>query len=177
MIKPLNYDLLRSQVPAFYYKRFKVDDIRIKFYFSIPLDYGFGYLLRRISSKWSEEVIPNGNAYHKDVKYTLIHTTRGRRLNDLPAPLRLVSTPAETNVFLAAAPAPVDNDGYGVCFAATPVKNRLVFNEYYFYRETLFIEFIFNLNMNTTPAELITAYLDVMLDGYLIPEKSLEMWG
>ena len=170
MAEALNYDLLRQQTPAFYYKRFRIlTGTAFKFYFLIPLDFGYGYLLRRISSKWANftgEVQP-------PLDYELIHTTRGRKLNNIPAPLRLISTPGTDGVTVVNAPSPVDNAGFNVCMSDEPLKNRVVINEYYFYRETLYL----NLYFRAVAGVEIDRYIDIMLDGYLIPEKDLEMWG
>lgn len=177
----LNIDVIRQQIPAFYYRRFRLltgTPIIQKQIFSIPLDYGFGYLLRNISSRWS--AFDHGGAlFSNGLDIELVHWTRGRRLQNFPYPLRLISTPGETEPIppavtgYVASPLPVDTTGFSINFFASPVRNRIVINEYYFYRETLYLELQFR---SRAALSTDTNYIDVMLDGYLIPERSLDMW-
>ena len=165
-IPKLDIDLLRQQVPAWFYKRFDLTAGGTKFDYTIPIDYGFGYLLRSINTKWPEM---EGETLHSKYSIEFIITSRGRILQNVPYPIRLISTPAEVGVTVNAAPVPVDNDIFSVCFKATPVKNRILLNYYYQYRETIYIRIdtIFSTELN---------YFDLVLDGYYIPEKILDLW-
>lgn len=175
---PFNFDDYRQQVPYFYFKRFHPDAITNGFEadinWIIPLDFGYGYLLRQISSKWPKYENQIG-AQYPNLNISLFNTIRGATRQNNPIPLRLVSTPGKDGCVQVAAPAPVDNDIFSVCYTSVPpVKNRLIYNLFFQYRDAI------HLKLNWSPQLPLqffeNSYMDIMLDGYLIPQKDLSMW-
>lgn len=169
LTQTLDIDYLKQQVPAWFFRRLTSNSINKYIDFLIPIDWGYGYLLRSIKSKW-RDVAGAGepNSGHLDIKF--IKTTRARELQNDYYPVRLISTPGENGVNFVAAPNPVDNDIFSKCFAATPVKNVLILNYYYQYRETMYIKLLIGGLIEQDN------YVDILLDGYYIPEKSLPLW-
>lgn len=168
----LNVDELRQQVPAFFYKRLDIFQ-KAKDYFLIPIDYGYAYLLRSIRTKWSEYNSPNGSIVVRDGKIEFVQSYAGRPLQNVPYPARLISTPAETGVTITPAPSPVDQDAYGVNMTATPVKNNIILNYLYQRRETLDLRFLFSV---VGSALQIDSYVDILLEGYYIPDRISGEW-
>ena len=168
----LNVDDLRQQVPAFFYKRLNLFQ-KLQDYFLIPIDYGYAYLLRSIRTKWSEFNSPNGSIVVRNGKLEFIQSYAGRPLQNEPYPARLISTPAESGVTITTAPAAVDQDAFGVNMTATPVKNNILLNYLYQRRETLDLRFRFDI---TGSSLQIDSYVDVLFEGYYIPDRTLDEW-
>lgn len=170
LTQTLDVNYLKQQVPAWFYRRISSQpDINKQVDFLVPIDWGYGYLLRSIKTKWQDKQgAGEPDSGNLDIKF--IRTTRGRELQNDFYPVRLISTPAEPGVTVVAAPAPVDNDIFSVCFTATPVKNVIILNYYYQYRETIYIKLLIGGEIEQG------AYVDMLLDGYYIPEKNLPLW-
>lgn len=168
----IDVDELRQQVPAFFYKRFDLSTA-INGYFLIPIDWGFAYLLRSIRTKW--QAVNEGNGFSKlrQILIEFTQNTSARNLQDIQYPVRLISTPAESGVTAYAAPMPVDNDGFGVNFTATPVKNNLLLNYVYQHRETLDARIQFDVRDSGSNYDMV---VDLLFIGYYLPERSLDEW-
>ncbi len=174
---PFSYDDYRQQVPYFYYKRFEIDfnsaNLGRSNIWSFALDYGYAYLLRRLSSQWP--IKDDIATPQTELDISFFNMIRGSKYQDKPYPLRQVTTPGNPDINFSAAPAPVDQDGFGINFDAAGVKNRLVYNLFYQFRDAIHIEV--NFRVQVPPVAAGKTYVDLMLDGYLIPEKNLAMWG
>lgn len=170
----LDVDVLRQQVPAFYYRRFKVlaASQASPLIFNQELNYGYGYLLRQVTIKYPERNnigTPNAPNPILDIAYTNIISAVPYQ--NLSYPIDLASSQGNPGVSWANQPSSVDQDGFGIGMTATPLKNRIIYNLYYFYRQNIFIELRFRQNV-----PIVETYVDVMLTGYQIPEKNLDMW-
>jgi hypothetical protein len=168
----LNVDELRQQVPAFFFKRFDLFNKAVV-YFLIPIDYGFAYLLRSIRTKWQELSDANGASKNRNLKIEFVQSYAGRTLQNERYPARLISTPAEPGVTVIGAPAPYDNTAFDVNMTATPVKNNILLNYVYQRRETLNCQLRFDVIQLT--GELDT-YIDILFEGYYIPDRILDEW-
>lgn len=169
----LDVDVLRQQVPAFYYQRYKIlaATQASPLIFNQDLNFGYGYLLRQVTIKYPElaniaGIEPNPIL---DIAYTNIISAVPYQ--NLPYPTGLASSQNNSGVGWAFQPSPVDQDGFGIGMSATALKNRLIYNLYYFYRQNIFIELRFRQNV-----PIVETYVDVMLTGYQIAEKDLDMW-
>lgn len=170
----LHFDLQRQQVPYIYYKIFQIVPTTQaqRVTWTIPLDKGYGFLLRRLGGIYGliNSEAPNANIPPL-VNIGLFDTTRGRTWQDINYPLRLVLTPGDQG-YWAIQLNPVDMENFGLGFKAEPVKNKITYNKYYAYRQTVKVE------MNIDPVPVVTSglYIELLLDGYLIPEMGLEQW-
>ncbi len=171
---PFNFDDYRQQVPVFYYKRFQKSLLGGLMFSDIiwtfPFDFGYGFLLRRVSAKWINEV---GGGMVPKLLISFFDIVRGATRQNDPYPLEQVATPGYDGVTSVVAPSPVDQDIFGVCLKATPLKNRLIYNLYYKFRDTMSLKLNFD---QAPPFYEGDEYIDLLLDGYLIPEKDLAMW-
>lgn len=168
----LSIDTLTQQVPAWFYKRISLFQ-KYQEYFLIPIDYGFAYLLRSIRTKWSETNTPNGAIIARNLKIEFVQSHAARMLQNAPYPARLISTPAEPGVVIAAAPAPYDQTAFGVNMTATPVKNNIILNYVYQRRETLDARLRFDIIPIGFEQD---AYVDILFDGYYVPDRVLDEW-
>ena len=171
-------DFYRQALPFFYWKRFDLYPQGPfkdgpKYQFSFPLDYGYAFLL-------SEMIFKQGADYEGKVKIEMISKVRGREYQMFPFYPRLISTPGDTGTY-PPAPAPVDSGALNRVSYARRVENnlsaspssRLPLNVFYHYRENVFI----NVQLSTFFWGLYgPSFADLLLIGYLIPERKLAMW-
>lgn len=143
--------------PYFIYQRLTLTNTVEHFLF--PVDYGFNYLLRDIVTKYPE-VDAAGATFGPDLSFTPVHTYQSRKTSNVPVPFGLVSTPGSAGVQVNAA----------AQMTATGPKNQKKFNVIFPYRDSIHIE-ITGQN-GTTPV-----LVDIVLVGYLIPNRELSMWG
>lgn len=171
----LHYDLQRQQIPFMYQKLFRViiGEQSKRLEWTIPLERGYGFLLRRLSGQQTmQDDNPPLAADLPPIAYIeLIDTTRGRTLQDLPYPIRLVLTQADQG-YSTAQPAAIDTEFWSIGMEAKPVKNKLTYNTYYAYRQTIRLI----LSFAQTPVLDGWMFVNLILDGYLIPELGLEQW-
>lgn len=140
-----------------------------KYQISFPLDYGYAFLL-------TELIFRQDSGWAGTVKIEVINKARGREYQLTPFYPRLVSSPAEGDNFTnycSPSPAPVDNDALGRSNLSQGPKNRIQINQFYHYRENIFVnvfldDFLYGLYS--------PSYADFLLLGYLIPERKLAMW-
>lgn len=151
--------------PFFFYKRVlfgdKIEDI------IFTVDYGYDYFLNEFSYRCAEF-----NDSLQKLKIELIKGARSRSLQNQAYFARLVSTPGNSNgVVYTTAPSAVDQDAFGVNATATPLENRVRYSEPYLYSENIQIK----LSWDTVPDQ--PGYVDLLLCGYNVPEKVLQMWN
>lgn len=169
-MKPLDFDSIRSQIPAFFYKRIDLTS-KPQEYFIIPIEYGFCYLLRSIRTKWNHDIrigLP-------ELQLFFIQQIADRTLQNERYAADLVCTPNnDGSVRAVAVPVVVPPDPnpppFGINFTATPVKNNIILNYYYQRREAL------DLRVYFEPISSSLGYVDILFIGYYIPDKHLEMW-
>lgn len=173
MLEPLDYDALRGQIPAYFYKRLNLN-ARPQEYFIIPIDYGYTYLLRSIRTKWSWKGGAIEIVTRNELEIFFIQQIADRTLQNQKYPARLISTPGESEVLAVPVPPPAVPDAnpppFGINFTATPVKNNIILNYYYQHREDL------DLRLYINPVTSSDGYVDMLLIGYYIPDKNLELW-
>lgn len=171
----LHFDLQRQQVPQMYQKLFRLNpaDQNKRITFTFPLDKGYGFLLRRFGGQYTmqDDQAPLVAILPPIVYIELDDTTRGRTWQDKPYPARLVLTQADQG-YSTGQPAAVDTEFWSIGMEAEPVKNKITYNNYYAYRQT--IKLI--LSIAQTPVMAGVMFINIIFDGYLIPELGLEQW-
>ncbi len=171
----LHFDLQRQQIPQMYQKlwRVSIGQQNDRLVFTLPLDKGYGFLLRRLSGQYTmQDDIPPLQAVLPPIAYIeLFDTTRGRTWQNEAYPARLVLTQADQG-YSTMQPAAVDTDFWSVGMEAKPVKNKITYNNYYAYRQTL------KLVLSFAPTPVMAGFMlfNIIFDGYLIPELGLEQW-
>lgn len=169
----LNPDVLKEQVPAWFYKRMSLFGKPIG-YFLIPIDIGFSYLLRSIRTKWQGDSRPNGTQSYRQLKIEFVQSNADRLLQNDPYYLSLISTPAQPGVEVVAAPSAYDQTAFGVNMTATPVKNNLILNHLYQRRETLDARLKFKTTI--TAGFETEGIVDILFQGYYLPDRRADEW-
>ena len=101
-------------------------------------------------------------------------------------PIDLMSSPGRTGSIYRKAPLPVDLNGYGVNFSANQSLFSSTLNFLYRYADIIWITFS-NIesvtsiitptgSVKTVPAFFAPGFIDVVLEGYYVPEKAFTMW-
>lgn len=150
-------DSLRESQPYYIYKRIELNTPTARFLHTI--DYGFWYLLRKIHFKYPS-VDVTGAIFGPNLRFETYQTAANKFPQNVPIPFELVGSPGSTGVTIDAA----GN------MTATPVLNAKLQNVVHPYRDT--IDFRITGQNLTTPTQI-----DIMLIGYYIPEKKLQMWS
>ena len=160
-----------EQWPYVYYKRF-VTNGREPLKFLEPLDFGYGFLLIDLRSKWEDDIDQSAIMPKLNIEFTKI--IGAKKLQISPYNLANYSTPGHSGVNAVAAPLPVDNNGFNINFTATPVKDNIRYNEFYLSRENIDIDLNFLGNVLVQERQF---YIDLCLVGYLVPNETLDVWG
>lgn len=143
--------------PYFIYKRIQLTSV--KAFFLHPIDYGFDYLLRNIIVKYPE-VDSTGANYGPKLRFESVETSASRRVQNVPIPFELVTTPGSAGVQINAA----------LQMTATGPNAKKMINVVHPYRDNIHIEIT---GQNGT----LPVIVDIVTVGYLIPNKNLSMWG
>ena len=173
-----NFDDLRQQVPVMQYKRLVLNmPSTYKYVYTPKLQYGYGFLLRNIMYKAGYGIWSNGGTtYRANYFIEIVKNLNNIDMQNNPIPLDVIGTPGHCTPSVDLyypSPAPYDQDGYGLSMWALPqVKNNLILNIFYAYSEVVELKISTDHNLS----EQFKLYLDLLLFGYLIPEKSLSMW-
>lgn len=125
-------------------------------YMFYALDYGFYYLLRTIHAKYAEN---DGVTQFPDLNIFAVQKGAGKESQNVPIPINLFCTPGNSGVILSGA-----NTTAGIPKAAK------LQNIVYPFRDNM--EFQISGQAGGLPL-----FVDIMLIGYYIPVKSMEMWG
>lgn len=148
---------LSGSQPYFIYQRLTL--INTVEHFLQSVDFGFDYLLRNLIVKYPE-VDAAGATFGPDLSFTPVNSYADMKTSNFPVPFGLVATPGSAGVQVNAA----------AQMTATGPKNQKKFNVVFPYRDRIHIE-ITGQN-GTTPV-----LVDIVLVGYLIPNRELSMWG
>lgn len=160
-------------VPSFLYKRVEVGHIVERVIFTI--DYGYSYVLERISSKWPDADTSPATLVTPQILIEIFSVAAGTKAHqNEPYPLRLISTPAEPGVLSVAAPSPVDATGFNVNMTATPRKGEVELDYLFAYRSTIDIKIS---GQQLIAATWFPQFVDVVLEGYAVPEQQLAIWS
>lgn len=101
-------------------------------------------------------------------------------------PIDLMASPGRTGSIYRKAPSPVDQNGYGINFSSNQALFSSTLNFLYRYADIIWVSFS-NIESvtsiitptgatKTVPAFWAPGFIDVVLDGYYVPEKAFTMW-
>lgn len=155
-MKPVNLEIAAQVQPYFYYKRLTLTHYRE--YFIFKIDNSYGYFLRAISTGWPAI---NAHGYSPDLNLEFFNKSQLKARQLEPVPAILLSTPSGLGTKPALLPASVPANIRG---------SRKILNFFYPYGDTVEIHIT---GQDTTNPE----YIDLVLEGYYVPDKSLLYWG
>ncbi len=156
MIDLSNFDPIRESQPWWIYEKKLINQETI--YFSSEIDYGFWFLLRSIHVKWPERNQAN-TIWNPDLNMEMYERGANITPQNLPTPFKLFATQNSDGV----------SPTSGIT-TATSKKNIKLFNYVFPYRDNIELR----IHRSFTPTN--TFDCDILLIGYLLPEKSMEMW-
>lgn len=171
-ISVLNVDAARQITPLWLYRRVQVagpvENI------SFPVSYGYHYNLNRVFSKWPDRNATPVTIAYPQVQWELTDQTRSIPHQNVAYPLRLISTPAEPGVVVAPAPAPVDATAFNVNMTATGPRVTPYLGILFPYRGVIQIRLT---GFQFLVAAWRPEFVDILLDGDLVPNEELDLWG
>ena len=159
---PVDLSVAATTQPYFVYNRLALAAARVYDLFSIP--YGFDFLLRRVVTRWDGQVPGAVNAYTLPVE--LYNEASARARQNVAVPLPLLSTPGGDTVAGALAGAPL-----GISFVVLPRHSAKIVNLAFPFGDTLKL-----ITVTDFPAAA-PGFIDIVLEGYLIPEQVIALWG
>lgn len=160
-LKTAEINYIRQSTPYFIYRRLSGLLVRQFLYFTLPN--GYGYWLRRIVSRWNESI--HGDAVNFAPQIYVDFYARQNLLNRVPVPLLLLSSPGrQGEQFPGLVPPGTAPNGLEVT-AAQRLSCKIL-DQFYPYNDTIHLEFT-----GQNPTIPLPAELDIMLEGYLVPEK------
>lgn len=149
--------------PYFVYARVSLAQPRVYTVYEVP--YGFNYLLRRVVSRWDGAAVGINNGL--SIPAELFNSAQSRPRQNEPIPVHLFSSPAGDNQAVAVPGAPL-----GIQFFATPRTSARIVNIAFPYGDAVRV-----VVSNPDIPGAAVQFFDIVLEGYLIPENSLGMWG
>lgn len=168
---PVNLEFAAQVMPYWFYRRIEL--INPREYVTFEIDYGYGYWLRRVHLRWSGEYtdIRQVRQLTPGLEFEFFLKSQFKARQIEPIPGGLFSSPCGYGTS-PAAPAPVDNTGFSVNFTSAKNTSYKILNWYYPFRDVI--------EMHVTgqdPAIGQPQYLDVVMEGYYVPDSGLSMWG
>lgn len=155
MLKKIDVNKLTEIVPLFIYQRINLF-ANARGAFLYPIENGYWYWIRHIRCQWPE-VDAAGVVYNPGMAIEIRGSARHREYQNAPIPLRLLSSPCGNGVRLTA-PAGMTATG--------PTSFKII-DEMLPQRDNIELYFT---GHNVTP---FPAFIDVMLVGYMIPDKKM----
>lgn len=182
---PVDYEYAGQIQPYLIFQRRHLTALRDVFSFKV--DYGYGYLLRWLITRWPTADAAVVTALAPPLYFEVSSAGASKRRQLQPITLNLNTTPAGhalpigplTPAYAAApgvtydvaAPSPAAPDNlFSRNFSSALPSSHKILNYLFPYGSTILIE---TTGQNGT----IPAYVDLCLFGYYVPEKALRMWG
>jgi len=157
---PVNLEIAEQVQPYMIYQR--VTLVSPREFYGFRIDYGYGYLLRRLRVRWP--TIAAGPALAPSLSFEIFSKGSIKARQSQPIPFSLNSTPTDRGLGYTSPVGPPLADA-----AAIPGSFKIL-NWLFPYGST--IELHITGQTGGAPA-----YVDVVYDGYYIPEESLALWG
>jgi hypothetical protein len=126
-------------------------------------------------------------SYAPDLKIEIFDIANDKERQSEPFIVDLFSTPGREGSFYRPAPLPYNQAGFGVNASVTPPKYSSSLNFLYRYGDAIWIKFsgmqsITTIkNPETGAMDACTAfwspsYIDILLEGYYVPQRTFKMW-
>lgn len=165
-------DFSRESYPYYFYAR--VGLIYNPMPLTFTLDQGADYLIQRINATWSSQNSLVAG-YAAPLKIAVVKDAGTKKLQKVPFDIALMSSPAESGVFVATAPG--SNPQYP--HTAVPLKRSKAINSLFHFRDTIQIEIsnISNITVPGDPTGSLPPFLEIMIIGRYFPATYQEGWG
>jgi hypothetical protein len=164
VFKPINMKVAGETTPYFIYKQIPISHPREPFLFTI--NYTNGYMLRSIVAHWPTL----GRFFAGELKIEFFNQANFKSRQNVPVDLALLSTPAQNT----------DSRSFtepnGVLTMTQGQRtSRKILNFFYPYNDTIHLEISGQYFSSSNAWE--PEYVDIMLEGYYIPEPTKKAFG
>jgi len=167
----INLEIAKQCLPYFIFQRIEFSHYRE--YFFQKIDHGYGYFLKRVIFRYPERYdLLQAQVLTPQINFEFFLKSYYKSRQVDPIPGRLLSTPSNHGVS-GAAPLPVDNNIFSVCFTAGERKSYKRLDWLYPYSDTI------EINITGQDAGMLSRthqYVDIVLDGYLVPSQESKLW-
>jgi len=162
ILAPVNLEFSAQSQPFFIYENRTIAAPIERFAWRI--DYGFGYLLRRIVTHWTTQ---QGSYFNPFLRIELFDTGTGKARQVQSIPLDLITTPNRVSI---------NSPKFGNFEQGAGVRgSSKILNWYYPYGDTIEAR-ITGQVFAPVPVAWRPVNVGIMLEGYYVPEKSLGLW-
>lgn len=160
VFEPVDVSIAQQSQPMWVYGRIALTAPRSYALYTVP--YGFNLLVRRIVSRWAEI---GAGAMNPPQAGEIFNGASARARQTDPVPFGLISSPCGDNVQLFAEPL----NPSGVSMTAVSRRSTRIVNLAFPYNDTVRLEI-------TGSVAGAPSWIDLILEGYLVPESLLAMW-
>ena len=178
MIEKIDIGSVAETQPYFFHERVQLQNPALTLpatklpygYMNFKVDFGFNFLLRRIRSHFAEHDMVGGlhTQFLNTMNIEIIEKAYNVMPQNVPTPLNLCTTPASSGTTIDPTGAAI----YGDLTATAPKADKLI-NKLFPNGSNIEIY----INGNAALATTFPMYVHIVLIGYLIPKKTLTMWG
>jgi hypothetical protein len=132
------------------------------------------------------DLVKDFGDFVKDLELEILDNANNNPRQPSPLKVDLLSSPGKSMSYYRNAPSPVDNAGYGINFSSNQTFFSSTLNFLYRYNDLISLTFS-NISTvtqvigptgaaYTVPAFFSPSYIDVVLEGYYVPEKAFDLW-
>lgn len=178
MIEKIDIGPIAETQPYFYHERVPLQNPALTLpaaklpygYMNFKVDFGFNFLLRRIRSHFAEMNMVGGvhTQFLRTMNIEIIEKAYNVMPQNVPIPLSLCTTPASSGTVID----PTGTASYADLTATAPLADKLI-NKLFPNGSNIEIY----INGNAALATTFPMYVHIIIIGYLIPKKTLTMWG
>lgn len=151
--------MVAAMQPYFVYHRYLLNTPRVYSLYSVP--YGFNYLLRSVFARWDGLGTVTTDP---PLRAEIFNSASSRARQNTPVSLALVSSPGGETTTAVEPGAP-----FNISFTALGRTSSRLVNLAFPYGDTIRMEITGQIPGYTA--------VDIVLQGYLIAETALSMWG
>jgi len=160
---PVDLRVVQATQPYFVWGRLALNVPRVYAMYQVP--YGYNYLIRQVISRWDMVGFGGGPTVTDPPLAAEVFNAASSRARQVgPVPFSLFSSPGGENTAVPLGGAPL-----GVSFFATSRTSARLVNIAFPFGDTIRVEVTGQIPGYTV--------LDIMLQGYLIAQGNLALWG
>lgn len=182
----INIKELGGIFPHIIYQRIQVNNPEMFYAEKIPMSYG--YIIRRIFIKYPSKVAPlpavdpEAFFYAPRLKLEFLEISSHKVRQPSPLPIDLFSSPVMSgDSYMATAPSPVDNEGFGLNNSASgTIRYSSILNYLLVYGDQVWLRITEQVLQTevilSTPVTFWNpGYIDLIVDGYMVPEEKFSV--
>lgn len=163
VFSPFDLRVVQATQPFFIWARYQLNLPRVYSLYQVP--YGYNYLIRQVFARWDMVGFGGGpTVTDPPLAVEIFNASSGRARQTRPVPFVLFSSPGGENTAVPLGGAP-----FGISFFADPRLSSRIVNLAFPFGDTIRAEITGQIPGYT--------HLDLLVQGYLIAEGDLSLWG